>query len=96
MFDFNDPNTFWLNVTNIALGVITVICCVAVGRGLYQEVVVRLKKRATVSADDHAFSIPGLGITMADGGERLDKNTKKRDNNEQAQDDEPNIFRSEN
>ncbi len=96
MFDLNDPNTFWLNVTNIALGVITLICCVAVGRGLYQEIVVRLKKRVPVSADDHAFSVPGLGITMADGGERLDKNTQKRDNNVPAQEDEPNIFRSEN
>lgn len=96
MFDFNDPNTFWLNVTNITLGVITLICCVAVGRGLYQEIVVRLKKRVPVSADDHAFSIPGLGITMADGGERLDKKAKKRGNNVPAQDDEPNIFRSEN
>jgi hypothetical protein len=33
---------------------------------------------------------------MADGGERLDKNTKKRDNNVPAQEDEPHIFRSEN
>jgi len=96
MFDLNDPNTFWLNVTNIALGVITLICCVAVGRSLYQEIVVRLKKRLPVSADDHAFSVPGLGITMADGGERLDKNTKKRDNNVPVQEDEPHIFRSEN
>jgi hypothetical protein len=96
MFDFNDPNTFWLNVTNIALGLITLICCVAVGRGLYQEIIVRLKKRVQVSADDHVFSVTGLGITMADGGERLDKKTKKRDNNVPAQDDEPNIFRSEN
>jgi hypothetical protein len=23
--------------------------------------------------DDHAFATPGLGVTMADGGERLEK-----------------------
>ena len=34
MFNFNDPNTFWLNVTNIVLGLVTLICCVAVGRGV--------------------------------------------------------------
>ena len=98
MFDLSDPNTFWLNVTNIVLGLVTLICCVAVGRGLYQELSVRLKKhsRVPVRSDDHAFLVPGLGLTMADGGERLDKNVKQGGNNAPAQDDEPNIFRSEN
>jgi hypothetical protein len=95
MFDFNDPNTFWLNVTNIALGLVTLICCVAVGRGLYLELSVRLKKRARVFAatDDHTFLVPELGITMADGGERTDRIAKQRDT---PHEDEPHIFRSEN
>ena len=96
MFSFNDPNTFWLNVTNIVLGLVTLICCVAVGQGVYKDVLARLRRRVPVRVDDHAFVIPGLGITMADGGERLDENMIKRNNNSKLPDDEKNIVRSEN
>ena len=70
MFDLNDPNTFWLNVTNIALGIVTLICCVAVGYGVLQEVLVRVRKRkaSLAKADDHSLLVTDLGITMADGG----------------------------
>jgi hypothetical protein len=75
MFDMNDPNTFWLNVTNIGLGLITLVCVAVVGYGVVQEVLVRIRKTRTVFAedDDHAFAVSGLGLTMADGGERIDK-----------------------
>jgi hypothetical protein len=75
MFDFSDPETFWLNVTNLALGAVTLICCIIVGFGVVVELVERLiaKIRSTVPADDHAFVVPRLGTTMADGGEREDK-----------------------
>jgi hypothetical protein len=70
MFDLTDPNTLWLNITNIALGVVTLICCVVVGYGVVQEVRVRIRKRKAnlVEADDHALLVTDLGITMADGG----------------------------
>lgn len=92
MFNFNDPETLWLNVTNIGLGIVTLVCLALVAHGLYKEVTARLRKRATVPVehDDHAFAIPGLGLTMADGGERLD-GAKSAQNIE-----ERNIFRSEN
>ena len=96
MFNFNDPNTIWLNVTNFVLGLVTLICCVAVGRGVYLDVRERLRKRAPATLDDHAFLIPELGITMADGGERLDGTLKKKSNNAQPSNDEENIYRSEN
>ncbi len=75
MFIIDDPETFWLNVTNIALGVVTLICVVTVAGVALQEVLRRARKRvpALMPQDDHAFAIPELGITMADGGERLDK-----------------------
>ena len=75
MFDFSDPETFWLNVTNLALGAITLICCVVVAFGVVVELIERVRARAKspVTADDHAFVMPQLGITMADGGEREDK-----------------------
>ena len=75
MFDMNDPNTFWLNVTNIALGVVTLICCVVVGYGIVQEVLVRVRKRraSLVESDDHSLLVTDLGITMADGGVPVQK-----------------------
>jgi hypothetical protein len=96
MFDFNDPNTFWLNVTNVILGLVTLICCVVVGRGVYQDIRARLRKRAPVTVDDHTFIIPELGITMADGGKRLEGKMKDRGNGAKTAGDEGNIFRSEN
>jgi len=70
-----------LTVTNVLLGVVTLLCCAAVAFGVAQEVVARRKKRAAMSRmdgevadliagfDGHAFNVPGLGVTMADGGE---------------------------
>jgi len=79
-----DPSTYWLNVTNIALGLVVLICCAAVALGVLQELAARRRKRATdldteVSelvagyTDGHMFNVPGLGVTMADGGEVLRK-----------------------
>ena len=77
----SDPSTYWLTVTNVLLGVVTLLCCAAVAFGVAQEVVARRKKRAAMSRmdgevadliagfDGHAFNVPGLGVTMADGGE---------------------------
>jgi hypothetical protein len=38
MFDLIDPNTFWLNVTNVALGTVTLVCCIVVGYGVVQKI----------------------------------------------------------
>jgi hypothetical protein len=73
MFDPMEVETFWLNATNIALGVVTLICVSVVGFVSFQElrdrVLVRVRGRLT--NDDHAFLHDELGLTMADGGERL-------------------------
>ena len=81
----NDPSTYWLTFTNIALGVVTLICCAAVAFGVLQELAAKRKKRSALSRlddevsdlvaafDAHAFHVPGLGVTMADGGEELPK-----------------------
>jgi hypothetical protein len=86
----NDPSTYWLTITNIALGLATVICIVAVGFGVVQDLAARSKKRATLSkldsevahlvasfGDGHAFHVPSLGVTMADGGEELGKKEER-------------------
>ena len=70
MFDLTDPNTFWLNVTNIALGIVTLICCGVVGYGVVREVLARVRKRKAnlAEAEEHSLLVSDLGITMADGG----------------------------
>jgi hypothetical protein len=72
--DFFDPQTLWLNVTNLALGVVTLLCIGAVGWGVASELLARARKQVTAPADDdHAFAVPGLGWTMADGGKKVDE-----------------------
>ena len=81
----SDPSTWWLTFTNIALGLVTLICCAAVAIGIFQELAAKRKRRAAISQldremaslvssfDGHAFHVPTLGVTMADGGEELGK-----------------------
>jgi hypothetical protein len=69
---YGEPDTFWLNFTNAALGVVTLICLLAIGAGVVQELLAR-RRAAAEPQDDHAFVTPELGMTMADGGRRLDE-----------------------
>jgi hypothetical protein len=83
--NWSDPQTLWLNIVNLSLGLVTVVCLVSIGYGLFQDVRERSRKRASARAmdreagvllksfADHAFDMPGLGLTMADGGEPLKK-----------------------
>jgi hypothetical protein len=71
--DWANPETLWLNVTNVALGLVALACVVAIGLGVVQELWARYRSRVQAPADDHAFEIPGLGWTMADGGEPVTK-----------------------
>jgi len=73
MYGPDGPDTFWLNFTNIALGLVTLACLIAIAGGVARELLLRWQRRAVASADDHAFATPGLGVTMADGGERIDE-----------------------
>ena len=86
----SDPSTYWLTITNAALGVVVLICCIAVAIGVLQEVAAKRKKVAAMSGidrevsdlvasfeDGHAFHLPQLGLTMADGGEELGKKEEK-------------------
>jgi len=86
--------TWWLNATNLALGVVVLICALAVTATVVREVTARMRKRAKLSAeldrdmrelarefDDHAFLDPELGITMADGGEKIEPKIEPKDLN---------------
>jgi hypothetical protein len=95
----NDPETLWLNVTNIALGAVTIICLLVFGREVIREVVelVRARSRARVAGSAHELVLSDLGVTMADGGEEIDEHhvTPKPPAGDDLT-DPPNIFRSEN
>jgi hypothetical protein len=76
----SDLSTYWLTVTNIVLGLVVLVCCAAVAAGIAQELAERRKKSAAASKLDrevadlvaayggYAFQVPGLGVTMANGG----------------------------
>jgi hypothetical protein len=79
----NERWVFWLNLTNIGLGVVVLLALLAVGYGVVWEFALRRKRArgdvkmdaelGTAAHDDfaHALHIPELGLTMADGGEPL-------------------------
>jgi hypothetical protein len=79
MISIGDPGTFWLNLTNVGLGVVTLVCCVVVGRAMFQDLAARIRQRSVerAEAEFELFSHPQVGLTMADGGEPVDKDTKK-------------------
>ncbi len=79
-----DPDTFWLNFTNIALGAVVLVCVLAVALGVVYDLVQRRRARvradteldrelrdlvAGFQSDPRMFQSPDLGTTMADGGE---------------------------
>ena len=73
MFNWSDPNTFWLNVTDIVLGAVILACVAFVAQAIFREVYARVANYLPVRLheDSHAFMSPELGLTMADGGEPI-------------------------
>ena len=69
----------WLNVTNIALGAVVFLAVSLVAFALAWEIACRYKKARNVANLDEELNamlhdgrlVPGLGVTMADGGERI-------------------------
>lgn len=96
MFDSMDSETLWLTITNIGLGVVTLVCIVAVGVVITKEIFadVRANVKVPELQDDHSFMLADLGITMADGGKRIDE--KETAPEYDMEKDQPNIQRSEN
>jgi len=93
--------TFWLNMTNFALGIVTVLAllvvvgavswdlffmwlhkvrnaeAVDIGRVNIQRLMAEVK--SGWATDAHSLPVPGLGLTMADGGEKIDSSEKNAD-----------------
>lgn len=83
--------TMWLNITNLALGIVTLIALLVVFFAVGWDLLVRKASGKTavnlnhIDADlkallldgSHSFSVPDLGLTMADGGEDIGKSKDK-------------------
>ncbi len=77
----NDNWVFWLNLTNIALGLVVVLAVLVTAYGVVWEVMNKFRKHRSAANLDaelkgmmqgefaHGLPVPGLGMTMADGGE---------------------------
>ena len=78
--------TFWLNMTNFALGMITLVALLIVFVAVGWDLLVRKVHAAPARGLDlstldnelramlqgsHSLYEPGLGLTMADGGEKI-------------------------
>ncbi|HKF04674.1 MAG TPA: hypothetical protein VKB49_20290 [Candidatus Sulfotelmatobacter sp.] len=91
--------TFWLNMTNFALGIVTLLAVLVVVGAVSWDLFfmwlhkVRTSDAADISrvnmqrlmaevrsgwgVDAHSLPVPGLGLTMADGGEKIDPSSEK-------------------
>lgn len=91
--------TFWLNMTNFALGMVTLLAVVVVAGAVSWDLffmwlqkvrtgdavdirAINMQRlmaevRAGWGVDAHSLSVPGLGLTMADGGEKIDPSEKQ-------------------
>jgi hypothetical protein len=88
--NWSDSQTLWLNLTNLALGLVTLACVLVVGYSVLLEVRERARRRAAAAGidhemreligafDDHAMHVPELGLTMADGGEKIEPEPKNK------------------
>jgi hypothetical protein len=78
--------TMWLNITNFALGLVTLVALLVVFLAVGRDLLASKVKQARAGIDlqnidaelqamlhgSHSLSVPGLGLTMADGGEKLE------------------------
>jgi len=96
MFDLSSPNSFWLNVVNFIAALILAASLFFAGRAVYKAGRVWFKKRIHLTRQDQPYMVSSLGITMADGGSRIDGRSVDGCDNSVAWEDEANIFRSEN
>jgi hypothetical protein len=82
--------TMWLNITNFALGMVTLVALLVVFFAVGWDLLVRKVSRpervdlSNIDADlramlqgSHTLSVPELGLTMADGGKRIEPSGKK-------------------
>ena len=72
LIEWGDPQTFWLNLTNLALGIVTLLALGILAASVAQELLARRRRSHEISGIDeemrHMLHVHELGLTMADGG----------------------------
>ena len=89
--------TMWLNITNFALGIVTLVALLLVFFAVGWDLLVRKVRapkpdwsavdselRALLHGGSHSLSVPELGLTMADGGERIEPDKSDRSGKKQG------------
>lgn len=89
--------TMWLNITNFALGIVTLVALLLVFFAVGWDLLVRKVRapkpdwsavdselRALLHGGSHSLSVPELGLTMADGGERIEPDKSDRSEKKQG------------
>jgi hypothetical protein len=46
VFDLTDPKAFWLTVTNVGLGILTLASCLVLAHALFHDVFKRIRDRS--------------------------------------------------
>jgi hypothetical protein len=73
-----DTEILWLNLTNAGLGLATLAGIGVLAWTAVRELAERAKSHVSVrSLDPHSIYVPELGLTMADGGEKIDEDEKR-------------------
>lgn len=74
------PDTRWIDLANVILGVACAGCFMVMVIAAIAELMLRLKNpnHPYLHNPDGSFDVPGLGRTMADGGEELPPKKGKR------------------
>lgn len=76
----NPTDVLWLNLTNAGLGLATLAGIGVLAWTAVRELAERAKSRVSVhQLDPHSVFIPELGLTMADGGEKIDDEAEKKE-----------------
>ena len=72
MFDLSNPHD-WELITNLGLVLVAFIAVIYIGAGRFQNVFTQAAARVSNSfrKDPHTLVLHDLGITMADGGEKI-------------------------
>ena len=71
--NWSDPETMWINLTNLAMGIFVLLAVLGFAWALIGDLrdraKVKTQQQALTNLGSHAFFEPQLGLTMADGGE---------------------------
>jgi hypothetical protein len=82
MLTLLEPEMLWLITINILLGLAIILCIVLVVLNLTREVRSNRKKRKAVAQvpDNYLAGLKDLGVTLPDGGKRIDEMDEEEEN----------------